>query len=79
METQAKKYTCDVLIVDDDEFNLRVAGDILKDDYIVCAALSGEKALECLQTERPRLILLDLHMPKMDGRETMRRIRENKD
>ena len=79
METQAKKYTCDVLIVDDDEFNLRVAGDILKGDYTVCAALSGEKALECLRTERPRLILLDLHMPKMDGRETMRRIRENAD
>lgn len=77
MVAEGKKNTCDILIVDDDEFNLKVAGDILKDDFLVCTAQSGEKALECLETETPRLILLDLHMPGMDGRETMKRIREN--
>ena len=77
MEAEGKKNTCDVLIVDDDEFNLKVAGDILKDDFLICTAQSGEEALKRLETEMPRLILLDLHMPGMDGRETMKRIREN--
>lgn len=79
MEAEKKPYACDVLIVDDDEFNLRVAGDILiKEKYSVHTAQSGEAALEFLKENLPRLILLDLHMPGMDGRETMKKIRENK-
>lgn len=77
METEGKGYMCDVLIVDDDIFNLKVASDILKADYHVRTAQSGEKALECLETETPKLILLDLYMPGMDGREVMRRIGDN--
>lgn len=77
METEGKDYTCDILIVDDDEFILTVASDILKEDYNICTAQSGEKALEYLETEIPRLILLDLYMPGMDGREVMRRIGDN--
>ena len=77
METGGKDYTCDILIVDDDEFILTVASDILKQDYLICTAQSGEKALECLKTQMPRLILLDLYMPGMDGREVMRTIRNN--
>lgn len=78
MEAVKKPYACDVLIVDDDEFNLRVAGDILKEKYSVCTVQSGEAALEFLEEDTPRLILLDLHMPGLDGRETMKRIQGNK-
>lgn len=79
MEAVKKTYACDVLIVDDDEFNLRVAGDILiKEKYSVQTAQSGEAALEFLKENLPRLILLDLHMPGMNGRETMKKIQENK-
>lgn len=77
METGGKNYTCDILIVDDDEFILKVASDILKEDYLIYTAHSGEKALECLKTQMPRLILLDLYMPGMDGREVMRIIRNS--
>ncbi|MCH5343701.1 MAG: diguanylate cyclase [Acetatifactor sp.] len=77
METTEKVYTCDVLIVDDDEFNLRVAGDILKEKYSICTAQSGDETLDFLEENLPRLILLDLHMPGIDGRETMRRIQGN--
>ncbi len=77
METVGKECACDVLIVDDDEFNLRVAGDILKEFYSVRTAQSGEKTLEFLEENLPRLILLDLHMPGLDGREIMKRIQAN--
>ncbi len=70
---------CDVLVVDDDDFNLKVAADILQDEFTTCTAQSGEMAIECLQSVLPRLILLDLHMPGMDGRETMKKIRENQE
>ena len=70
--------TCDVLIVDDDEFNLRVAGDILTNHhYTISTVQSGEEALEFLEEHLPRLVLLDLHMKGMDGRETMMRIQAN--
>lgn len=49
----------------------------------VCAALSvslahsGRKALECVETIRPDVVLLDIGMPGMDGYEVARRIRTN--
>lgn len=78
MKAAEKSYACDVLIVDDDEFNLKVAGDILKKEYSVRTAQSGEAALKFLEENLPKLILLDLHMPGLDGRETMKKIQENK-
>lgn len=77
MKAAEKSYACDVLIVDDDEFNLKVAGDILKEKYSVRTAQSGDAALKFLEENLPRLILLDLHMPGLDGRETMKKIQEN--
>ena len=77
MKTAEKPYACDVLIVDDDEFNLRVAGDILKEKYTICTAQSGDATLKFLEKNMPRLILLDLHMPGMDGREVMKKIQKN--
>ena len=77
MNTEEKAYTCDILIVDDDEFHLKVAGNILKKNYSIHTVQSGETALKFLEERLPRLILLDLHMPGMDGRETMKKIQEN--
>ncbi len=67
----------DVLIVDDDRLNLAVAQKILEKNYKIITAKSGEEALEILKICVPKLILLDLHMPGMDGRETMREIQKN--
>ena len=78
MKTAEKPSVCDVLIVDDDEFNLRVAGDILKEKYSIRTAQSGEATLRFLEEDLPRMILLDLHMPGMDGREVMKKIQKNK-
>ena len=57
-----------VLVVDDDEINLQVAGDILKmGGYGLYKALSAEEGLRIARTMRPDVILMDLAMPDMDG------------
>jgi len=57
-----------VLIVDDVHENLHSLMNILRDEYAISAATSGEKALELARHEpHPDLILLDIKMPGMDG------------
>ena len=72
----AEKFT--VLIVDDTPQNLTVLGEVLRPYFQVRAANSGERALRIAQTEPyPDLILLDIMMPGMDGREVLTYLREN--
>ena len=72
IEAKIRKH---ILIVDDDAFNIKVAEDILKKYYQVSSVTSGEQALEFIVINVPDLILLDLHMPGIDGRETMNRMK----
>jgi DNA-binding response OmpR family regulator len=69
-----------VLIVDDDrviqqllEVNLELEG------YDVQKASNGEEALEKVRSFDPDLVLLDVMMPKLDGREVCRRIKADPD
>lgn len=65
-----------ILVVDDDTSNLRVASRILSAEQMRVSCLkSGEDALAFLQDNRPDLILLDVHMPGMDGFEALAAIR----
>lgn len=66
-----------ILIVDDDSINLRIAQKILSKYYDTCCVNSGAAALEFLQATTPDLILLDLHMPEMDGFEVMEQLKQN--
>jgi len=57
-----------LLIVDDMHENLHAMVSLLRDDYAISAATSGEKALELARRmPQPDLILLDIQMPVMDG------------
>lgn len=57
-----------ILIVDDVHENLHALMSVLRDDYAIVAATSGEKALELARRlPHPDLILLDIRMPGMDG------------
>ena len=68
-----------ILIVDDDERNAFAAVQALEDlGHELIVARSGEEALRRLLTEEFALILLDLHMPGMDGYETAHLIRGRK-
>ena len=68
-----------ILIVDDDAMILRMASRILNEDNSLVSCLrSGEEALKFLRDNRPDLILLDIHMPGMNGFETMAALKENK-
>ena len=71
---ESKAHT--ILIVDDNRDNLTVIGGLLKDDYQIRVANSGERAIKVAMTDpRPDLILLDIMMPGMDGYETIKHLR----
>ncbi|TAE59378.1 MAG: response regulator [Bacteroidetes bacterium] len=66
-----------VLIVDDEADILELlAYNLEKEGYVVLRALDGEEAIRIARQESPDLILLDIMMPRMDGIETCRRLRE---
>ncbi|HXB55916.1 MAG TPA: response regulator [Vicinamibacteria bacterium] len=65
-----------ILIVDDNPANLKLARVVLsREGYEVRTAADAEDALVALRTFRPRLILMDLQLPGMDGFELTRRLK----
>ena len=66
------------ILVVDDEKNIVdiVAFNLHKDGYEALCAYDGQQGLAIALAEEPELILLDIMMPKMDGFEVCRRIRE---
>lgn len=69
-----------LLVVDDEDDLLAELGPMLsRAGYEVFTASDGERALQLIERERPDLIVLDVLMPKMDGREIVRRLRQSQD
>lgn len=79
MDTPTKNgQTATILLVDDEddildllEYNLR------RDGFKILTARDGLQALEQAQQHLPDLIVLDIMMPRLDGRETCRRLRQD--
>lgn len=72
-----------ILIVEDDEDNMETLTAYLEYyKYPVSRAYDGQQALDQVQAVRPDVVVLDLSIPKIDGWEVARRLREqpeNKD
>lgn len=67
-----------ILVVDDDREMVELIQLFLSNaGYETIAAYSGEEALEKTFREKPDLILLDIMMPRIDGWEVLRRIKND--
>lgn len=69
-----------ILVVDDNKMNLKVATKLLEKYQITIETCqSGIEAIEILKDNNYNLILLDDMMPKMNGKETLKELKKNKD
>ena len=71
-------YQGRVLVVDDEVYILHILDFILgAEGYDVVTATNGEQALQKVREEKPDLVILDIMMPKLDGYETCRMIKND--
>lgn len=68
-----------IVIVDDETIPRKIAEKALKDKYVVSAYADARTALSELTVTRPNLLLVDLHMPDMDGYAILNEIRQLED
>jgi two-component system, OmpR family, phosphate regulon response regulator PhoB len=67
-----------VLLADDDPALRRLIGTTLgSQDFDLLQAVDGEEALQIARQQHPELVLLDVNMPKLDGFEVCRNLRND--
>lgn len=65
-----------ILVVDDNPTNLKLVAYLMKaNGYDVTTAIDADAAMAAIAAHRPRLILMDLQLPGVDGLELTRRIK----
>lgn len=71
-----QKKSAGILIADDNPDNLKVLSETLKDiDSDIRIATDGEMTLASIEAEPPELLLLDIHMPRLDGYQVCRQLK----
>ena len=79
LESDAKQHPSTILLVDDDPISLTTISKILSEfGHQILVAKNGSKALQLVEDERPNLILLDIHMPGMNGIQVCKEIKSKK-
>lgn len=67
-----------ILLVDDEPYILRSLSYLLtREGYAVATASNGEEGLTRLRETRPRLVFLDIMMPRMNGYEVCEQIKQD--
>ena len=66
-----------LLIVDDENMNLKVLTHILGDDYTIYTSSNGVNAIIKAKELNPDLILMDIVMPEMDGYQVLKELKNN--
>lgn len=65
-----------IMIVEDDRFTASYAATILNKDYDVVIAKTGEEAIVHYVEHAPDMVFLDIHLPGLDGIDTLRALRK---
>jgi two-component system, chemotaxis family, response regulator Rcp1 len=89
MNFEPQPVPIDILLVEDNAGDVRLTREILKTSKVrnnLIVASNGQEALDCLHkvgkyvdTVRPDLILLDLNLPVMDGKQVLAKIKVDPD
>lgn len=66
-----------VMIVDDDKQIRNLVTDILGGEYNILQAQNGEEAISVLKTRRPDIIITDIIMPRINGIELVKKLKDN--
>lgn len=67
-----------VLVVEDNEMNMQLFEYLLEESgFVILKAISGEEALKMVGQEMPDLILMDIHLPGMDGLSVVRQMKND--
>ncbi|MBU2579172.1 response regulator [Patescibacteria group bacterium] len=67
-----------ILLIEDESALQKALGDTLKiNGYEMLSALNGQIGLDLAEAKKPDLILLDLILPKIDGFEVLKHLKEN--
>jgi len=77
--TGSKRAAVRVLLADDQRLVRESLGtllSLLEDVELVASAADGEEAIELAERHRPEVVLMDLRMPRLDGIEATRALRE---
>lgn len=65
-----------IMIIDDDEINIKAVKNMLQNEFNMLSANSGKEAFELLKKRIPDLILLDVHMPELSGHDVIKVLKE---
>jgi CheY-like chemotaxis protein len=64
-----------ILVVDDNPINREIIQEVLSDEYDIIMAAEGAEAIALANRHQPRIVLLDVMMPDLDGYEICRTLR----
>ena len=66
-----------ILVVDDEIETCNLLSEFLsRKKYDVSIAMSGQEAISRIESNKPKVVLLDIRMPGMNGMEVLRRVKE---